>query len=861
MSGALERNAALAFLDRRIFDHIEVSESWLYSVREAAARGVVVYVLRNESLVDILALDHLVKRFDLPPLRFAQDTNLGLLEPLGHNWISSLLLRGETVAQRLDRALEGGGSALLFLKRPPTLLDTSWGARMRGKSEGDEALQALIQFHRSKGRPVLLVPQTFVWSRRPDSRGAGVVDLLLGPREYPGTLRMVTQFLMNFRHVDFRAGEVLDLAQFLRDSGENESLEALTRRLTYALLTRLERERRAILGPAQKPADRVREEVLRSPRLQATLRELAGQDEGAHLLLSAKAYRMLRELEAAPSYEGHQAFKTALDAVSSRIFSGIEIDLDGIERVREASKQGTVVLLPSHKSHMDYVLLSNALAEARIQLPLIAAGDNMAFFPMGPLFRRGGAFFIRRSFKGDRLYSAVVEAYLRRLVRDGHTIEFFLEGGRSRTGKLLAPKVGLLTMICEAALSLPHHRVTFIPVSLGYERLLEERSYLRELAGGEKRRESARSMLRGTQALRSFYGKVNVQFGEAITLEQVRADLQLSQNRLLREEERKILITRLAHRVMAEINRVTSATPAALTAMGLLANGRRGVPWSELLSYCQLAFAALRRRNTRMSRGLQRGDSGLQEEAIRDALRLFVQADLCQERVLSQGDEPIYTVPDEKRIALSLSKNSILHFFIAEALVSAGFLSLPPSAEGVDRTELGERVQTLSRLFKYEFMFRADKSFRDLFDETLARLLEEGVFALSEDGLVRFGPGRDGFPGERWGHAFADLLLPYLQGYWATARALVLLVRGAMSRREVVRKSMSIGERMFLSAELSRRESIARPIMENALRAFEDLGYLQGETGKWMLVPPFDTQDTVGLIESKVHVLFPREAP
>jgi glycerol-3-phosphate O-acyltransferase len=860
MSGALERNAALAYLDRRIFEHIQVSDAWLRSVREAAARGAVVYVLRNESLVDVLALEHLVRRHELPPIRFAQDTNLGLLEPLGRGWFSSLLPRGETVSRRLERALEGGGSALLFLKRPPAFLDASRSARMRGKTEGDEALKVLIDLQRRKGKPVLLVPQTFVWSRRPDSRGAGVVDLLLGPREYPGTLRMVTQFLMNFRSVDFRAGEVLDLEAFLRDAGPGEDPEALTRRLTYALLTRLERERRAILGPAKKPADRVREEVLRSPKLQATIRELAGDDEGARLLLSAKAYRMLRDLEAAPSHEGHQAIKTALEAMAERVFGGIEVDQEGIERVREAAKQGTVVLLPSHKSHMDYLLLSNALADAHIQLPLIAAGDNLAFFPMGPLFRRGGAFFIRRTFKGDRLYAAVVDAYLRRLVRDGHAIEFFLEGGRSRTGKLLAPRTGLLGMVCEAALSLPHRRVFFFPVSLGYERLLEERSYLRELAGGEKRQENAGALLRGTWALRGFYGRVNVQFGEAFTLEQVRSEMRLPQERPLTDDERRSLVTRLAHLVMAEINRVTSVTPAALVAMVLLSGGRRGIPWGDLLTQGQILHEALRRRGVRFSGGLQRGDGGLQPEALRQALRLFVRAELCQERVVSPGDEPIYAVPDDRRMALSLSKNSILHFFIAEALVAAAMLGLPPSLEGVDRGELGERVQQLSRLFKYEFMFRADKDFLGLFDETLGRLAEEGILRV-DGGRVRFGEGRDGAPGERWVRGLADLLLPYLLGYWAAARSLVLLVRGPLPRREVARKAMAVGERMYLSGEISRREALARPTMESALRAFQDLGYLRDEGGKLVLVPPYETQETAGLIEGKLRALFPREAP
>src|SRR5262249_5539729 len=144
------------------------------------------------------------------------------------------------------------------------------------------------------------------------------------------------------------------------------------------------------------------------------------------------------------------------------------------------------------------------------------------FFPLGLVFRRGGAFFIRRSFGGDRLYAAVVDAYIRRLIREGYSIEFFLEGKRSRTGKLLPPKLGLLNMVIEAGLSVPNREVFFVPVSIGYDRIVEGGSYVEELIGGEKQKEDARGLLRTTRVLRGRYGRLNIQFGDIQSLSDLR---------------------------------------------------------------------------------------------------------------------------------------------------------------------------------------------------------------------------------------------------------------------------------------------------------------------------------------------------
>ncbi|HEY6462463.1 MAG TPA: hypothetical protein VIY73_19980, partial [Polyangiaceae bacterium] len=183
-------NPLLAWIYGRFFENIDVDESWARAVREADARGTVVYVLRNLSFVDFLALDYLTKRHHLPQVRFANDLGLWLLEPMGRGWLNALRPRTpEGDAADIERALATGGSAALFLKRPKHLLE----GRARGKIEGDHLIRALVDVQRRRlaagagpqGR-VLLVPQVFVWSRSAGTRDTNVLDAIFGSSEWPG---------------------------------------------------------------------------------------------------------------------------------------------------------------------------------------------------------------------------------------------------------------------------------------------------------------------------------------------------------------------------------------------------------------------------------------------------------------------------------------------------------------------------------------------------------------------------------------------------------------------------------------------------------------------------------------------------
>src|SRR5262245_39715585 len=223
-------------LTERLFRHIRVDQAWERAVRSAAERGPVVYVLRNVSLLDLLALDYLTRHLRLPRIGYANDHG-AFVGP----WLTGIG-RG-SAAERLRSTIEAGGSAALFMKRPPSVLG---GGTHRGRIDGDEPLRVLLEMQRAGAREIVLMPQTFVWTQRPERLRFSLVDTLFGPADFPGELRQVGQFLFNYKGGVLRAGEALSLREFLAAAGG----DADVRRLTYALLRKLERERRAILGLA-----------------------------------------------------------------------------------------------------------------------------------------------------------------------------------------------------------------------------------------------------------------------------------------------------------------------------------------------------------------------------------------------------------------------------------------------------------------------------------------------------------------------------------------------------------------------------------------------------------------------------------
>ncbi|MDX2055970.1 MAG: 1-acyl-sn-glycerol-3-phosphate acyltransferase [Polyangiaceae bacterium] len=872
-ASSYEPNPWLRRLYEAAFRDIQVDNTWAEQVRALAEKGRVVYVLRSLNLVDFLALDHLTRQHGLPRIRFVNDLGLGMLNPIRPGWAEAFASwRGQKPAQKLIEALAHEGSAALFLKRPPSVLDIAAGSSgERGLTEGDDLLHTLLEVQRRDERSIYLVPQVFVWARGPDTAGVNVWNALFGSRQWPSTTRTAAQLLVNRGHVTLGLGEPLDLKDYLAQN-QDYSDPAHVRRVTYAVLRRLERERQAVVGPRAKAPDRVRTEIVRSPRLRHTIAELAGERASERASLTAKALQMLEQLQATPDVSTMQALEVMLNRVFNRLYAGIEYDKRDIERVRQMARKGALILLPSHKSHVDYLILSYIFNKENLPVPFVAAGDNLNFFPAGPILRRAGGFFIRRAFRGDRLYAAVVDAYVRRLIRDGYPIELFLEGGRSRTGKLLPPKFGLLNMIVDAALGVPDQHTCFIPVSIGYERIIEADSFERELSGGEKRKEDAAGLLRSSNILRHRYGRINLQIGQLMPLGELREELALQTEAALTPAKRRALVTRLGNRVMDEINRVTAVTPGALTALALLGQGKRGITHAELVSLCSVLLVELKAQGARVTNATELPDGSLRPGAIFEAIQMFAETESVH---IHAPEEPrraffrpkasrktaahntVYTATEAKRLVLDTSKNIIVHFFVERGLVSLAILASPEREAPIDVVR--ERVQALSRLFKFEFRFRADAPFNAIFDETVEAMVARGTLQQSQARL-KGGPGRGGFTGDQWLDIYASVLKNFLEGYLLAAHTLKSLLTAPLTDKELEKLALSAGQRLYQEGTLSRREAISTPLIKNAIAAFAEHRYITQVDGKWLLTETFQSEAAVSSVEASIAQFLPAEA-
>jgi len=278
------------------------------------------------------------------------------------------------------------------------------------------------------------------------------------------------------------------------------------RKVSRILRVHLRQRRSATVGPDLSHKRTLVNQVLRAPGVQRAIEAEAGDDRDARMLAEKKAREYALEIAADISYPTIRIVERLLKRVWHQIYDGIE--LNHVDQLQQVAEGQEVVYVPCHRSHFDYLLLGYVVYEEGLHIPHVAAGINLNLPVVGSILRRGGAFFLRRTFKGNKLYAAVFDAYLHQVIRRGHSMEYFIEGGRSRTGRLLEPKGGMLVMTVHSFVKDPRRPIVFVPVYFGYERLIEGDAFISELGGAAKEKESLFGLVRSLRSLREHYGKV-----------------------------------------------------------------------------------------------------------------------------------------------------------------------------------------------------------------------------------------------------------------------------------------------------------------------------------------------------------------
>lgn len=455
-------------------------------------------------------------------------------------------------------------------------------ALVESRTSGNEITALVDAAIHTPDYDVQLVPVSLFWGRDPGQE-TSLFRLLFADSTTAGRLQKFLIMLANGRNVLANFGRPLWFRAYLAGSDDAQRAETkLARALNFHFL----RARTAALGPQLLSRRVVIATALDSPDVRTVIEREAREKNKPVEEVRAKARKHLDEIAANYNSALINLMERVLSSLWNRVFSGVETH--GLERIRELAQSHEILYLPSHRSHADYLLLSYALYHAGLVPPHIAAGVNLNFWPVGGLLRRCGAFYMRRSFAGDKLYAAVFRAYVDGLIRRGYSISFYPEGTRSRSGRLLQPKTGLLSMVVESALRSRARKVAMVPVYIGYDKVWELNSYFKELAGASKEKESAEALLKATRILGRSHGKAYVHFGEPLIL-QDDADRKLPEWRGVLAETGDArpagfasYVRDLAQQHMRRINAAAIANPLGLTACALLSAPARAASEDDL---------------------------------------------------------------------------------------------------------------------------------------------------------------------------------------------------------------------------------------------------------------------------------------
>lgn len=783
----------------RFLQRISVDQDAVELLRETAKGSTIVYVAKRMGHLEYNYFNELFLKENLPLVAYNNALTLRRWMRWDDYWKTIFFQEAEISkwGRTLDPMTEGAlpkmiseGKSILIKLPPSQLIDES--LFFTGPLA---SLRAIIEAQRQSERPICIVPLEFLWSRHPKRQHKSLLDILFGEKESPGMMRKTVLFWRNYKSsAQAAVGRPINLREFI-SSGNGSTDDEIAERLRTSLLKILKAQRETITGPTIKPRGWFIAQVLGDDDLDTAICKLAAERGKKADDFRGLAKRYIKEIAADVDYTYVELMNRLLGGTLRKIYENFDVDTKGLKRAKELYAEGPVIFVPNHKSHVDYLVLSHVLYQNSMTIPHIAAGMNLGFWPLGKIFRRCGAYFIRRQFRDNPVYRLVLEAYLKVLLKEGYSQEFFIEGGRSRTGKLRPPKTGMISMLGMAAANAGLPRLNFIPVALTYDRVIEQRSLISESEGGAKESERPSHLLRLPKYLKKRHrghGSIYIRFGEPVAMDCSRGG--------------GAPTGAIAREICHEINRHAVLTPAGLAAAALLAPARCGVAFGEFERCAWLIFDCLKHKGIEFS---SRFDNPL-SEILKGALSKLSSSRLIS--IQSSAIEPYIAIDESKRMPLAFFKNGMVHFMLTIGSVCSLVLARHRRGLPLSRAAIIPDFEKFRDILGHEFSFATRMASGEHIDRALSFLIEKDAIHMDALDII---PIADGM----WMIENLHLIIrPYIETLYIATMHINGCPSGEIEEKNLVDGMMQTGKDLHLLGRIRYREAINKFDLGNTLR-------------------------------------------
>jgi glycerol-3-phosphate O-acyltransferase len=684
--------------------------------------------------------------------------------------------------------------------------------RNRARSPNEPLGQLVRSIEGFPDRDIQIVPVSIYVGRAP-TRETGWFSVLFSENWIVvGRFRRMLALLLNGRDTVVHFSAPVLLREVLNEAGEVRP-ERFARKMGRVLRTHFRRIRAAVIGPDLSHRRTVVDAVLNAEPVRAAITATAVKENITYAKAWERAHKMMMEIAADYSHPVVRSASFLLRNFWNKLYDGIT--MHHFDKTRAVTPGYEVVYVPSHRSHADYLLMSYQLHVSGVVVPHISAGVNLNMPVIGPILRRGGAFFQRRTFKGNALYSVLFKEYMAQLIDRGVPMEYFIEGTRSRTGRLLAPRGGLLSMTVRAFLRAPRRPVLFQPVYIGYEKLMEGKSYTGELSGKPKEKETLLALLRGIGGIfKQRYGHVALNFGEPIELTPIldaaSADWRsAADNPDVKPEWLSTVVDGLAEKIQVNINRAADVNPINLLALALLATPKHSMAENDLLAQLDLMKTLL------------------EELPYSDRMTL---TPMDPAAIVAYGEQmgwitrvrhplgDVLTVEPEQAVLLSYFRNNVLHLTACAAWVACCFLN----NRRMTRASILRLGRIIYPFIQNELFLPWDgEGFGTQLQATIDFFVRRGLLEATGEGrLLERGPGQDDAAYQL--KVIARSLIQAFERYYIAIAALVKNGPHTITAAELENVCTLMAQRLSLLSEPSAPEFFDKALFRGFIQKLRE---------------------------------------